>query len=407
MNKGWLLLEPYVYIHELCDSILIYNTINYQSFESTKKDVVSVTHQLNDVNNYYVVPLTEEQFLSLDIKLFINWLKKSFSGDYIPINISKVKPIVSVPRLCFKTRGLNSDILKSKNVNISLKELVIYISGKCQSNCELCNSFYKQFQHCKKSSNTELPFDYISDLLNATKQTSLEKISILGGDILEYKDIEKLSNYLSSTDLNVYFYLDLTMIKDIFKLSILAFPNSKIIITVDIEKLSKRNIENIKMINDLPNIEFMFIVKSEIDLNLIENNNLSSAKYTIMPYFSNLNRDFFSKFVFLSKKEILLEQRSMKDILVAMLFNFNFYGKIIIDSDKSIYTSFNRPAFISKFDTVDNLSSVLLYAIEDSSSWRILRKNVEPCQSCLYNFLCPPISDYELSSGVFHFCNCG
>ncbi|MBE9468407.1 MAG: hypothetical protein IMY72_08845 [Bacteroidetes bacterium] len=38
-------------------------------------------------------------------------------------------------------------------------------------------------------------------------------------------------------------------------------------------------------------------------------------------------------------------------------------------------------------------------------NWFKLRTNTKPCCNCLYNTLCPPISNYEYALGKYNLCN--
>ena len=43
--------------------------------------------------------------------------------------------------------------------------------------------------------------------------------------------------------------------------------------------------------------------------------------------------------------------------------------------------------------------------MDKGKSWWKLRTNIKPCNNCLYNLLCPPISNYEYVIGKYNLCN--
>jgi len=43
--------------------------------------------------------------------------------------------------------------------------------------------------------------------------------------------------------------------------------------------------------------------------------------------------------------------------------------------------------------------------LENGISWNRTRKSVAPCRGCIYQFLCPPVSSYEIFMQRFNFCD--
>ena len=43
--------------------------------------------------------------------------------------------------------------------------------------------------------------------------------------------------------------------------------------------------------------------------------------------------------------------------------------------------------------------------IHESKNWFRTRSKVKPCKSCIYNALCPPISNYEYYLKEYNLCN--
>jgi len=40
-----------------------------------------------------------------------------------------------------------------------------------------------------------------------------------------------------------------------------------------------------------------------------------------------------------------------------------------------------------------------------TGDWFLIRSQVEPCKKCIYNFLCPPVSNYEFVMNSNNLCN--
>ena len=95
----------------------------------------------------------------------------------------------------------------------------------------------------------------------------------------------------------------------------------------------------------------------------------------------------------------------MNDIYNRTHMNTFFWGKLIVDSDGDLFVSFMD-------DKLDNVNQVdvryLLSSLtNDECLWKRLRRDVEICDQCLYNSLCPSISNYELAMNRYDLCKIG
>ena len=83
--------------------------------------------------------------------------------------------------------------------------------------------------------------------------------------------------------------------------------------------------------------------------------------------------------------------KTIKDILKNEFINKLNWGKLIVDSDKKVYTS-----IIS--DAIGTLDVIRLEEIMDSthSFWLKTRSQFPLCQGCVYRNLCPPLTLYEV-----------
>lgn len=60
-----------------------------------------------------------------------------------------------------------------------------------------------------------------------------------------------------------------------------------------------------------------------------------------------------------------------------------------------------------EIDNMNNLSfkEMAFKEMMTNDNWRRLRKNISICENCVYNFLCPDPSNYELVIGKNNLCN--
>ncbi len=50
------------------------------------------------------------------------------------------------------------------------------------------------------------------------------------------------------------------------------------------------------------------------------------------------------------------------------------------------------------------LMDIIYRELIENTAWRVIR-NFTPCNDCLFQFICPPISNYEYSLGCKSFCH--
>jgi len=68
--------------------------------------------------------------------------------------------------------------------------------------------------------------------------------------------------------------------------------------------------------------------------------------------------------------------------------------------DEAIYTNLNHEKIYNSFD----LNKIIEKEFFLNKSWLRIRKDVEPCNVCVYNAICPPISNYEYVLNRFDLC---
>jgi pseudo-rSAM protein len=407
MEKYWLILEPYVFIKVTSVSAIAYNTLNYKYYETDNEDVVAIFNALNDDDNCYVVSITTETIKNSNVNAFITWLKSSFSGDCISNKITHSKPFQVIPCLYLKKNKQNIDNygINGNNINQSIRELVLYVNTFCEQDCKLCNEGYKQTTFCKKGTYySELNSIFIQNILSELSYTSLKEVSIVGGNIFEYSEIDYLLQILRSSLYKVTFYVHIKNISNIACISHLSMDNATVAIIVVVNEMNEKQIAIIRqIIEDRKKIYINYIIQNETEYVFILNNSLYSKKCNIIPYYNKNNMIFFKNNVFVDKSDIVSSKRKMSDILKGRILNSHFWGKLIIDVDKNVYSSFNLPTIGILSNS--NFSFVLFNATKEKSAWKLIREQNKPCDSCLYNFLCPAISDYELIIGKPNLCH--
>jgi pseudo-rSAM protein len=112
--------------------------------------------------------------------------------------------------------------------------------------------------------------------------------------------------------------------------------------------------------------------------------------------------DFFRENLFTGKEDIFSEILSIRKIFRNQKLNSNFFGTLYIMPDGTVKANMNTKAIgNTRQDTVLGL---LYKEMSENTAWRKIR-NSQPCDKCLYQFLCPAPSDYERATGRLNLCN--
>ena len=124
--------------------------------------------------------------------------------------------------------------------------------------------------------------------------------------------------------------------------------------------------------------------------------------YSFEPYYDGANLAFFKENVFLSTEDILVNPLSMKEIFAHQCLNTFDFGKLAIMPNGDVYANTN---FVSLGNIKTHTVHEIIYKeLTDGHSWLRIR-NQAPCNDCIYQWLCPSPSDYEIVIGKPNLCH--
>ena len=303
---------------------------------------------------------------------------------------------------------IEDEIIGNK-INEDIKELehITELNFFINSNNDNIKQNNKQFSFNTNNnflSTHELDFDKIKELLEIVK---VEIIYIAGTNIFEYSNFNKLLNTITDFNILAKFTANyqnpdinsenLTKLKNI---------NSQLNISVE-APLDIENLQKTKEIIDKIGIfhNFDFKIESEQDIEVFENaiNQLNIENYTFQPYYNGNNIELFEQAVYLNKEDIFEAKPTQKDIFARQAINQLNFGKLFILPDGSVYSNLNK----AKLGNLNKqgIHELVHKEMYKHKNWFKLRKNVKPCRSCVYNLLCPPISNYEYAIGKYNLCH--
>lgn len=396
MKNYWLYIEPYVYIAVNSNESLIYNTLSGKHFYSKNKNVSKFFLELKSERNIYVIDFDKDNIVS-DLTNVIDWLLDTYSGDIVPKSISLEKPFIFYPFLNMKKKLLlsNQDETVGNYVYPSVFKLCIYLSSECDCSCSNCSEYYKQFDFCKKNrSKNILSLKDIEFIIDRFNNKYLIEIDFFGGNIFLYSFLKELLEYLQFLNVKIVFNINVKTILNFDTL--LLFKHNKMHINLLVCK--PYNTDYLLKISDFLSVNgisysIKCVVENENDCVEIESQ-INLDNVFLFPFYNN-ELSFFEKNVMLEKDDILNNKiYSRLEIVRNLIVNTNFFGKMIVDANANIYLSFLDKPIANVYS--DNLIDILNILISENSLWRYTRDKVEPCNNCVFNCFCPPISNYEL-----------
>ena len=167
------------------------------------------------------------------------------------------------------------------------------------------------------------------------------------------------------------------------------------------------NTFSLQLMEDLRRMEvdfkYSFRIFSEEDFEwatkLIENYQIE--EYLINPVYTGRNLDFFQSCIYVEERDILDSRQTKQNIFAHQALNTNDFGKLTITTDGKVYANCHYPAIGS----VDEDIRLLVYReMTKGTSWLRVR-DMKPCSDCVFQWLCPSPSDYELEIGKTNLCH--
>lgn len=378
-NAYWFLIEPYVYINMINDKALLYNTLDGNFLETEDSDILLLLKEMLKKNNSGIAYLKGEIYNRESVKSFIEDLRRYYMGDIIDTRLSDNKPIQLLPYCNFK---YEHEVYKKQNFT------------------PYSNILDKLFEinfHLDMLSSIEKFMPLLSSIpenicLRFSIQENCDESKYFRKFIETYPALKCLSfSYKNLPKVN------LTSLKNIQNIQIriiMDFP-----IDIVIWEKSKSIIDGFECA-----IEYVVDVRSEKEYDYFETffhkNHIDA--YQIRPTYTGENMDFFKKCVFLDKEDILSSDLSIKDIMANQAINIYDFGKINILENGDVYANIHHPKLGNIFE--ETIYELVQKEVDKGCSWFRIR-NQHPCNQCLYQWLCPSPSDYELLLNRPNLCN--
>ena len=376
-NDYWFTIEPYVFINIANNCALLYNTYDGKILISKKAKVIELLNTFLQKKDCGVILLKRDLYHNSDIFDFITDLTNKYMGDIIDISFSKGKPIQILP---YYNLNYKNELYKIhnfspyKSILEKLSEISIYIdqTSKAVDLVSFLQTLPENVIINIISNNNE-----IDD--NQYFSSFLEKHNSSINIVCSYSNITLLN--LSNTD-NLYYKITVN-----FPINTKEWDNS-------IQILSNKNFS----------FEYILNISSLEDYEMAERliDQFQIKKYIFKPIYTGGNIDFFKEYVFLTEDDILSTTMSIKDFFANQSINIYEFGKISILPNGDAFANLNHPVLGNIY--THSISEIVQKEVEEGISWFNIRNKI-PCNTCIYQWLCPPPSNYEIEIGRMNLCH--
>ena len=167
-------------------------------------------------------------------------------------------------------------------------------------------------------------------------------------------------------------------------------------------------IETIINLLEKQNMDYLlrFRVASDSDYELFNTNFvplLPENTYITEPLFNVKNLDFFEKNVFINETDIFAEPIPQRTVFANSILNSNFFGHLYIDCTGDVKSNPNCKQLLGNIST-HTFYQLIAEELINCHSWKKTRTK-SPCNKCVYQFLCPPPSNYEYALKQNNLCH--
>ena len=399
MKKNWLTLNGDTFLWIKNGKGLLYNTTNFQilCFENTRK-INSICQKLLVTDSLYSASISDKVFKDAEVQNWINSIiicqmgvfTPKENADHHPVSL---KPILKIQDNVERYKWERSRDIQGSIIN-NLHEVTFYLNGS--DNGE--KHFYKQTLYPIITAK-HIPYLDVIEFYRNIKNPFLTNINLVGA-LHKYENFDKLVANIVEMDIALTVHVtveDFTQSQKLYQ-NLLRQDNISL-------KLLIKNVGDAhkSVFEDMHNLYYVFLIVSEKDydtaLSLIEEYKIKDNSQIIPLYKNNL--EFFEEALFMHNEDFETLKLSKRDIFVRQSLNINNFGKLTILPSGNVYSNVNYP----KIGKMEEASADLIYKeLTSGKSWLNIRKK-KPCNRCVYQWLCPSPSNYEIAIRRNNLCN--
>lgn len=391
-----LMLYPYTFLWINSQSGIIYNSMAYSIFNfKLNPEIEFYCRQLMDTKNLYITHIKNP---STDITNWINEIITRNMGCLIKeddLDIAVGFPPILNLQADVKRINEAQDRSMGEFASQNFNEISIYIGGISDH-----SEWYRQIPYPITSKDV-LNFYDLKTFLLKYDSSYLNTINIIG-DIPSYNYendlIELLNGFYAHKHIFINSYIlshstDWTQRLDIEKTTIWLYYESK---------MSIETIKSYLFESDTP-IKLVYPLLCDGQWKELERlkKAIGDENIIVKPIFQDNNK-FFEDNIYVNEDDFLGLTYDKQDIFAHQVMNTNFWGRLHIFPNGNVYSNVNHlPIGTLK----NNLYDLIIEEMNSRRSWRWTRDCIPECKECLYHYLCPSPSNYELVIGKYNLCH--
>jgi len=401
MKRYFLYLQSYTFLWIQNDTILIYNSQSGKSIRiSNNSSLNPIVNKLLDIKNMYCIELSYDDVNNKDINYFIQKVDASNSGACFLKKEEQPKPVILLPILNLQ-RGKDRltkepDRFIGENILTYLHEVTIHLGA---------DDFTMIGQPNFSGNKKKLLFAELKQFLNSLKGSNVNKINISGWNYPNYSDLYLLIDELDQMSVVKEFYLPINNFPNALdRLKFLYSEQFRLKIFVSDNFDSKQVDLIFHQLQQTPiSFEWEFMISSQNSYHLVSKviDELSLDNINIKPIFNKKNFRFFEDHIYLTEEDLQIPCLSKREVFAHQALNTNDFGKLTIMPDGKVYAN---PQYSALGTIKDDVRELLCKEMDEGKSWLRIR-DMKPCCDCVYQWLCPSPSNYELAIGKPNLCH--
>ena len=356
----YLTLKSSVFVFLKKENVMFYNSETGAKFIfQCTEELKNIVLQFLDISNMYSIPLKETY--SFDTNCWIHGiLENGYAFISQDNNVHSIPPYLTLSSQC------------ERNISRYLHSVVI------NCGCYVENDYYKQFLYpiyCDVDIEENLLMGFLQKMI----RYGVEKLTFV---LDSFKNRRYLFNILDMIrgKFEVSFVLSSVSYEEIYKTYLYDFN-----ILLMFENANQYLIRD-KRLDELTNIKYGIVVEDVVNIQA------DTSKVEFYPFFNGSNKVFFKDYVCMNHIDLENLNVSKREIFRNKSINPLFFGQIYILPSGEICGDPNFPIIGS---ISDKMELILERVMNENYAWKLVRTKY-PCIDCVYQWLCPPISSYEL-----------
>ena len=393
MKEYWFAIYPYCFLWLKGEEGLVYNTENFKKMRFRNSGLTRQKAEgLAEMGNLYCIRLTDEELADKELNEWVQTLVNSGCGTLVEDDGMNQRPLSLPPILKVQDEAgyyrWEHNLGIDGNVIENLHRIIFHINGS-----ENGNGLYAKQTNYPTTNGGMLAAEAILRFaMNARSSSFLNGISLIGNPFV-YEGLDGLIDSLKTIcPVSVYCTWE-DVRHSLDRARALAERANLHIVVKDCTTL-----ENLPQ-----DASYTFLVTSEEEYEeaLECEKKYNIGRMGIVPVYNGSNRNFFEECLYMDEagiQEIALDKR---EVFIRQKLNIQDFGKLTVMTDGKVYANVNH----EPIGTIEATPQSIVYReITEGHSWLRVR-NQKPCCDCVFQWLCPSPSNYEIAIAKDNLCH--